>query len=219
MTTNKNNNKDDPSSSSSSLPDLRSLLNALAVGARAVHSLPLSSSSTTPHDDSDSNNNDPNDDSEEDDEFQFQMAFPEFKSLCLSTRTLLTTLLSQSLLTLQETSEDQRPLVEYEFEDVQLWQEAADACEVLMERVEQYIQSKKEGRVGLEEGVEELQQVVRDTKEHVYTRAKNGYRDMMNGIVDMEVGTLVLKNKHSIECFNSLFLKCRNHKNVINFRT
>jgi hypothetical protein len=171
---------------SSDVPDIRKLLTALAVGARSVKGLPLSNKQDNDSDSSD--DEDKKDDG--DDEFSFQMAFPEFKSLCLETRSQLASLLSQALENSFDTSNGVlKGEEDLDFDDPELWESAAEACDLLLERVDKHIQNVKEGRVGLED--DHLGSAVKTTGQFARSKAKNGWDLLMNGLVDMEVRNLV----------------------------
>ena len=174
------------SSDESDVPDIRKLLTALAVGARSVNALPLSNKQSNKNSDFSDDEDMEDDDDDDDDEFSFQMAFPEFKSLCLETRSQLTSLLSQALVNSFDSSDGVlKGEEDLDFDDPELWENAAEACELLLERVDQYVQKVKEGRVGLED--DHLGSAVKTTGQFARSKAKNGWDRIMNGLVDMEV--------------------------------
>jgi hypothetical protein len=74
-------------------PLLPKLLAALAVGAQSVNNLPLPGKNQNKDDNVDKM--DSENEKELDDEFNYQMAFPEFNSLCLETRSDLASLLGK----------------------------------------------------------------------------------------------------------------------------
>lgn len=163
---------------------LPKLLAALAAGAKSVNNLPSTGKKQQDDDEvlDDGSENDSNGE-EDDDEFGYQMAFPEFKSLCLETRSSLSQLLNQSI----KSSMGQLNNVEglknddkeqfFDFDDPRLWDNAAETCESILERVDIYIQNVKEGRAGLE-------------LEHLHTLRQSG-RNKGQGEFDRLVGSLV----------------------------
>jgi len=149
---------------------LQKLLVALASGARSVNALPKAPSQTKDDDNSES-------DDERDDEFGYQMAFSEFKKLCMDSRLDLASLLNQSL---QSTASVNNKVEGYEFDDPILWETAAEACDVLLERVERYIQNEKEGRMG-QDGAE-----IGEAVGVLNSRRKSGFDQIVGSLVEME---------------------------------
>lgn len=139
---------------------LSNLLVALALGARSVNALPSS----------------------ENDELDYQMAFPEYNSLCVETRDLLASILNSALqksgVSLTDAEED------FEFDDPLLWENAAEVCDVLSEHIDLYIQNYKEAREGLD--VDQVAAINR-VADVARNKAKNGFDQMLTSIVDMEV--------------------------------
>jgi hypothetical protein len=160
------------------VPDLQKLLVALASGARSVNALPKAPSQTEDDDNSES-------DDERDDEFAYQMAFSEFKNLCMDSRLDLTSLLNQSL---QSTASVNNKVEGYEFDDPILWETAAEACDVLLERVERYIQNEKEGRMG-QDGAE-----IGEAVGVLNSRRKSGFDQIVGSLVEMEVSSSILNS-------------------------
>mmetsp|Transcript_23283 Transcript_23283/g.28607 ORF Transcript_23283/g.28607 Transcript_23283/m.28607 type:complete len:1046 (+) Transcript_23283:200-3337(+) len=163
-------------------PSLPKLLAALALGARSVNNLPLSGKQSNLDDEDDDDESDSDNDETADDEFSYQMAFPEFNSLCSENRSQLSSLLNRGLkvsLKNDEQIEDD----ELEFDDPRLWESAAEVCEVLLERVDIYIQNVKEGRAGLD-----FEQVdaVRRFGTLARNKAKGDFERLVGGIVNME---------------------------------
>ena len=173
-------------------PSLPKLLAALALGARSCNALPASS---TRDEDDDFNSNDENDASEndEDNEFAYQMAFREFNSLCLESRSELAALLNKSLqstATLTSSSSSKETAVDYEFDDPMLWETAAEACDILLERVDLHIQNVKEGREGLELGDEQkLGEAIGRVGDIARNKAQGGFNQLIGSLVEMEVRT------------------------------
>mmetsp|Transcript_3835 Transcript_3835/g.7345 ORF Transcript_3835/g.7345 Transcript_3835/m.7345 type:complete len:1001 (-) Transcript_3835:217-3219(-) len=161
------------------VPNLPKLLAALEVGKQVVSALPKNSNRNGQDDESDDDANQEEDD--DDDEFDYQMAFSEFKNLCLESRTELATLLSRSL---ESTACFETVMDNSDFNDPVLWEHAAEACDILSERVDQYIQNVKEGRIGLEgakvsEAVERFGELARN-------KVKGGLQQILSGLVEME---------------------------------
>jgi len=159
-------------------PNLPKLLAALAAGARSVNALPKA---PPPKDD----DNDSESEDEADDEFAYQMAFSEFKNICLDSRSEVASLLNQSL---QSTASADNMVDDYEFDDPVLWETAAEACDILLERVDQYIQNEKEGRIGRDG--ENLGEIVRDFARN---RGGSGFDQIVGSLVDMEVSSSILQ--------------------------
>lgn len=158
-------------------PNLQKLLVALAAGARSVNTLPKAPSQKDDDDNSES-------DDEADDEFAYQMAFSEFKNLCMDSRSEVASLLNHSL---QSTASINKMVDDFEFDDPVLWETAAEACDVLLERVDQYIQNEKERRMG-QDGVQ-----IGEAIGALATRrnkAKSGFDQIVGSLVEMEVSSL-----------------------------
>jgi hypothetical protein len=169
-------------------PSLPKLLAALALGARSCNSLPVSS--TRDEDEEDDESASEND---EDDEFAYQMAFREFNSLCLESRSELTALLNQSLQsTATATVNADNMLDDYEFDDPRLWLTAAEACDVLLERVDLHIQNVKEGRVGLDG--EKLGEAIGRVGDMARNKAKGGFHQLIGSLVEMEVRDFIFSS-------------------------
>ena len=130
-------------------PSLNKLLAALALGARSVNSLPINNNSD---DDDDDDMND------EDNEFAFLSSLPEFATLNSEAQSSLSTLLCEALTIVPSDDNngggDDNDTVEYEFDDPELWERCADACDALYDRVNDYItaEQRRRGGIGEEEG-------------------------------------------------------------------
>jgi len=163
-------------------PSLPKLLAALAVGVRAANNLPLSAKQVG---DDESLDEDSENDDELDDEFNYQMAFPEFNSLCVEVRNYLSSLLNRAIVSSAGQLEYDGVVLDdnFEFDDPRLWETAAEMCEVLLERVDLYIQNAKEGRAGLD-----LDQMdsIRQLGSMARNNAKSKYDLMTSSLVDME---------------------------------
>ena len=194
-------------------PSLTKLLTALAVGVRSVNSLPLKQRDEDADDRSfwNSDNEDNNEEEDEDNEFSFQMAFPEFNSLCFETRnylsTLLTKVLKASMGQLNNNTASAELLLEdimFDFDDPRLWENAAEICDLLLEKVELYIQNVHEGRAGLDfdDSNEQQQQTQMDNARRIGTMARNKARDKFNlltsSLVDMEKSQLTFEFAQSV---------------------
>jgi hypothetical protein len=196
--------KEDETSPSPSLPKL---LAALALGARSCNALPISS--VRSNDDADDDNGDDDsasDRDEGDDEFAYQMAFREFHSLCLESRSDLASMLNRCLQSTATTtlvksskrddadpSDDSGAHIgleeDYEFldfDDPVLWEIAAEACDVLLERVDSHVQTVKESRLGMDSG-EKLGEIIGRVGDMARNRAKGGFKQIIGGLVKMEV--------------------------------
>ena len=187
-------NNDIPSSSSS--PSLPKLLSALALGARSVNSLPISSKNSSNNDDDDNDND--NENNYDDDEFQYQMAFPEFHTLCMKSRSNLAHLLSFALQsssssssTMNEEENDNDPnnnlllkeFDDYNFEDPILWENAAEACDILLEDVNIYIEQMQQDE---KDGVVDSN-LVKGAGNFARKKAEGGWNRMIKSLVDIEV--------------------------------
>ncbi len=161
-------------------PSLPKLLAALAVGARSVNHLPVSGKN---EDGGDSEETD-SENEELDDEFSYQMAFPEFNSICLEARSRLSSLLKETLKISMGQDEDLIDEEVFEFDDPRLWESAAEVCDVLLERVDLYIQNVKEGRAGLD--TEQID-AVRHFGTLVRNKARGDFDQLVGSLVDMEV--------------------------------
>lgn len=179
-------------------PSLPKLLASLAAGAKSVNNLPLSGKQKHCDNEDDIDDGSESDsDIEADDEFGYQMAFPEFSSLCIETRSALSSLLNQSIKSSmggqlrnfddgadgKELDKDEES---FEFDDPRLWDNAAETCESLLERVDVYIQNVKEGRAGLE--IEHLH----------HTLGGQSGRNKAQGEFDRLLGSLVDMTKPQI---------------------
>lgn len=101
-------------------PSLPKLLAALAMGARAVHSLPLG------------------------DDFDFQSSFPEFSELRDGTLERLVQLLGENTAIILENDNPEEPS-QYDYRDPEFWDACADACDVLLEQAETYAHDGADG--------------------------------------------------------------------------
>ena len=177
------------------VPSLPKLLAALALGARSCNSLPLSSTRDEDEEDDESASE------SEDDEFAYQMAFREFNALCLQSRNDLAILLNQSLQsTATGSSKSDNMMDDYEFDDPMLWETAAEACDILLERVDQHIQNVKETRMGLDG--EKLGEAISRVGNMARNKAKGGFDQLIGSLVEMEVRSFFSKY-----CFTATF-KC-----------
>ena len=184
------------------VPNLPKLLAALAAGARSVNALPKAPQPKDGDNDSESEH-------EADDEFAYQMAFSEFKNICLDSRSEVASLLNQSL---QSTASAADNMVDdYNFDDPVLWETAAEACDILLERVDQYIQNEKEGRIGRDGEI--VGEIVRDFARN---RGGSGFDQIVGSLVDMEVSSSILQLDFiflvKISLVLNTHLSFRNHK-------
>ena len=141
-------------------PSLSRLLASLALGARSVSSLPLAHEKKS----SGISDNASDDDDDADDEFAFRLSLPEFAALNIDARSSLSSLLCRALQGVvthteddyergnddvndtahDDDDDDHNNILEYEFDDPELWERCADACDALYERVSSYIASEQE---------------------------------------------------------------------------
>mmetsp|Transcript_18143 Transcript_18143/g.29727 ORF Transcript_18143/g.29727 Transcript_18143/m.29727 type:complete len:988 (+) Transcript_18143:46-3009(+) len=158
------------------MPSLPKLLASLALGARSVNNLPIAS---TPSSDDDGSTGGGE---EEDDEFAFRMSLPEFASLNIEARQSLTSLLCKALegtahLTqYQQLNGDEA----YEFDDPELWERCADACDAVLDRVTSYIDKYNSG------DVENIVDVIGEVSSQARNKASNSYGRMIQGLASME---------------------------------
>ena len=158
--------------------DFTKLLAALSVGARSVNSLPKTSERNEDEDASASEN-------EEDDEFAYHMAFSEYRNLCNDSRAEIASLLNRAF---KSSASVEHVVEDFEFDDPQLWETAAEACDCLLERVDQYIQNVKEGRIG-QDG-EKIGETIAKMGDLARNKAKGGFDQIVGNLVDMEVSNL-----------------------------
>eukprot|EP01082_Thalassiosira_pseudonana_P005010 g4578.t1 g4578 contig15:1326820-1329624(+) len=163
-------------------PSLPKLLASLALGARSVNNLPLARS---PNSDDEAD-----DDDADEDEYSFRMSLPEFASLNNEARHLLSSLLNQSL----DNDDDSDGMeVETDFEDPQLWQDCADACDALLGRVTSYIAAVEKRRNGVDE-YETLgawADAIGNASDRARGKASGSYGKMLQGLASMEKPQMV----------------------------
>lgn len=162
------------------VPDLPKLLAALAVGKQSVNALPKNSSRSAGNIESD-HDEESGKDEDDDDEFDYHMAFSEFRSLCLESRSELASLLNQSM---QSAACFDKIMENYDFDDPALWESAAEACDILSERVDQYIQNVKEGRIGQDGEI--ISDAVERFGELARNKVKGGLHQILGSLVEME---------------------------------
>eukprot|EP00984_Skeletonema_dohrnii_P019810 scaffold9537_cov111-Skeletonema_dohrnii-CCMP3373.AAC.3 len=162
------------------LPSLPKLLASLALGARSVNNLPIAS---TPSSDDDGSTGG----EEEDDEFAFRMSLPEFASLNNEARQSLTSLLCKALEGTAHLTQHQQQMDDsgdgddaYEFDDPELWERCADACDAVLDRVTSYINKYNSG------DVENLVDVIGAVSAQARNKASNSYGRMIQGLASME---------------------------------
>ena len=201
--------------SSGGQPSLPNLLAALALGVRSVNALPLANNTPNANYNPDVNIVDADDDDDvAQDEFSFRMSLPEFASLNNEARQSLSLLLCKALEGLSSSSstsaserghdgDDDNNInsnnnIAYEFDDPELWEQCADACDALYDRVAVYI-ADSERRAQQGDGDDGV--VGDNTNNNNYTaigtaitnvaqRARNNasgaYGRMIQGLADME---------------------------------
>lgn len=151
-----------------------------------MHSLPIDSNHEI--DDTDEENSDG-----EDDEFSYLMAFPEFFSICIEARQILVDLLNQAV----HTSLDDdiinnihpvngNKINKGDFDSPIFWDYAAEACEVLLDRVEMFIQSVQEKSI---EGFQDdtITTAIRRAGKAARDKAKGEWNQLIGSLVHMEV--------------------------------
>lgn len=158
-------------------PSLPKLLSALALGARAANGLPPLQNRSEQS-------------SSDDDEFSYLMAFPEFSSRVHEGRAELAVLLSDVLRSVHISShtidgdEVRNSTYEddYGFDSPVLWEKAAEACESLLEDVDVYVQSAKDGSSAVAAA-----SALENAAAKAMTKSRDGYAMLMAGLVDMKV--------------------------------
>lgn len=165
------------------LPSLPKLLASLALGARSVNNLPIAS---TPSSDDDGSTGGGE---EDDDEFAFRMSLPEFASLNNEARQSLTSLLCKALEGTAHLTQYQQLMADsgdgndddvYEFDDPELWERCADACDAVLDRVTSYINKYNSG------DVENLVDIIGAVSSQARNKASNSYGRMIQGLASME---------------------------------
>lgn len=155
------------------------------LSVKAIHSLPTSTNE--PGEDSDGSENG-------DDDFSFLMAFPEFSSVCHEARRVLAELLSQAVKTSLDTDcmDDIHPVNlsnngSYDFDHPLFWDAAAQACEVLMDRVDMFMQAEREK--SMDGCVEDklTTSAIKRVEKLAREKAKGGWSTLMQSLVEMEV--------------------------------
>jgi exosome complex exonuclease RRP6 len=139
---------------------LSQLMQALAAGARAVQGIPL------------------------DDDFSFQRSFPEFTQALSTAQTSLLQAIGVTLETLPETESSSSGGGDgtFEFTDIEdpiLWEQCADACDLLVEQVEAHVQK------GDQQGAAAVTHL-QHWSDQARQRSKSGFGRMLEGMVEME---------------------------------
>ncbi|KAL3821654.1 hypothetical protein ACHAXA_006074 [Cyclostephanos tholiformis] len=198
-------------------PSLPRLLASLALGARSVGSLPLAREKKKEKNEGggqrrrrgrDDDGEDPEDDDEEVDEFSFRMSLSEFAALNVDARTSLSSLLCRALRGVSRYSgddddrhqdadgdisnenDDDSGRFEYEFDDPELWERCADACDALYDRVSSYIASSTsrmydDGVGGASSSLAALSAMA-DASRIARMNARGSHSRMTSALVDME---------------------------------
>ena len=165
------------------LPSLPKLLASLALGARSVSNLPFTSIPSSDDDGSSAGGDD-----NEDDEFEFRMSLPEFASLNNEARESLASLLNDALAGTSHLTQQQQLMNDgsgdgdhtYEFDDPELWERCADACDAILDRVTTYITNYNSG------DVENLVDVIGAVSSQARNKASSSYGRMIQGLASME---------------------------------
>lgn len=181
----------------SPLPSLPKLLASLALGARSVNNLPIAASTAA------ATSDDENGLDDEDDEFSFHMSLPEFASLNNEARQSLTSLLCRALegtahITQQhidntsdgnnnkgasnsnECSDEDDA---FEFDDPELWERCADACDALLDRVTSYINNYNNSD---DPKYQNLLDTIGSVSSQARNKASGAYGRMIEGLASME---------------------------------
>jgi exosome complex exonuclease RRP6 len=170
------------------LPSLPKLLAALALGARSVNNLPISPTSVETDNSDDENGCAEGD--EEDDEFSFHMSLPEFASLNNEARRSLTSLLCRALEGMAHLTQQQQQQQHsdddafYEFEDPELWERCADACDALLDRVTAFIYNYKNNSEDPQ--YQNLVDAIGTVSSQARNKASGAYGRMIQGLASME---------------------------------
>ena len=170
-------------------PSLPKLLSALALGARSVNALPLAAHET--------NNDDigGGEDDAEEDELSFLLSLPEFATLHTEAQQTLSTLLCQALEVIPLDDGEEEKTKTMEFDDPHLWEQCANACDALYDRVTDYIateQRKQQQGAGGGEGTdtnnnyESLSSAISNVSERIRDKSTSSYGRMINSLASME---------------------------------
>ncbi|KAL3795819.1 hypothetical protein ACHAW5_004769 [Stephanodiscus triporus] len=168
-------------------PSLPRLLASLALGARSVGSLPLARERKKNGGGDDRDNDD-----DDDDEFSFRMSLPEFAALNVEARRSLSSLLCRALDGVSRSHGDYdddydydvRGDEDYEFDDPELWERCADACDALYDRVvSSSVLAPASGGGGVDD---EALSAVADVSRLARRNAVGSHVRMMSALVDME---------------------------------
>jgi hypothetical protein len=159
------------------------------------------------------------------------MAFPEFSSICLEARQLLVELLNEAMQTSLDADilDNVHPashLIDgaLDFDHPVFWDAAAEACEVLLDRVEMFMQSVREKNIdGFTD--DKITSAIKRAGKAARAKAKGGWNVLMQSLVDMEVRInwaeysffvqLCLRTHSSVLALYT----CRNPKLYMNFKT
>ncbi|KAL3764366.1 hypothetical protein ACHAWU_006004 [Discostella pseudostelligera] len=177
-------------------PSLPNLLASLALGVRSVNALPLTN---TPTANTKTTGGDDDDDDDEQDEFSFRMSLPEFASLNNEARQSLSSLLCEALEGLSSSSSDHvdddtiniNNNISYEFDDPELWEQCADACDALYDRVSSYIADSEQRAVdgdgtGTHNNYTAIASAITTVAQRARANASGAYGRMIQGLADME---------------------------------
>lgn len=175
-------------------PSLPDLLASLALGVRSVNALPLTNSRAR-------NAAVADDDDDEQDEFSFRMSLPEFASLNNEARQSLSLLLCEALEGSSSIPDDHddtiknNNIVSFEFDDPELWERCADACDALYDRVSAYIagcerRAQQQGDDGSgsvkNNNYVAMASAITNVAQRARTNASGAYGRMIQGLADME---------------------------------
>ncbi|KAL7444519.1 hypothetical protein ACHAXH_008378 [Discostella pseudostelligera] len=189
---------DATTTTNSDQPSLPNLLASLALGVRSVNALPLTNTPTAKTGGAD----DDNDDDDEQDEFSFRMSLPEFASLNNEARQSLSSLLCEALEGLSSSSSDHvyddainnnNNSISFEFDDPELWEQCADACDALYDRVSSYIADSQRRAAadggdgaGTHNNYTAIASAITTVAQRARSNASGAYGRMIQGLADME---------------------------------
>ncbi|KAL7546058.1 hypothetical protein ACHAWF_009400, partial [Thalassiosira exigua] len=192
-------------------PSLPRLLAALALGARSVNALPIAREGDADGDGGKGRagrggggggrdvRGDGDSDDDDDDEFAFRMSLPEFASLNREARREVADLLSTALDAISvdgdggteggggNDNDGDGAAKEYDFDDPELWERCADACDALCDRVSGYTSSREGGKAGEGGGeLSALSTAASSASRQARNRATSAYGKMMSALADIE---------------------------------
>jgi exosome complex exonuclease RRP6 len=163
---------------------LSALLRALGEGVSSASRLPTNNSSSSGDGNSKADNND--------NDFAFARSFPEFSRELSTSRNLLSQVLMDTLGHLEEASGDSLLVSEQQqrdedllgdgsFDDALLWERCEDACERLLDRLEQQQQQQQPESTTSELALQTVSQLGRAAR----YKSESSYGALQRNLVDM----------------------------------